>query len=359
MPVTPTRDVVVATTSYDALNPLPDLLAGELERTGFDVWRMPLSALRRAARHERRPIVVVLHWIGHLARGSTGHSLLAIAKYSVLLALLRRRRVRIVWYLHNDRSHEVDHPRLERLSQWLTSNVLADRTVVMSHSSVGAARGRRARARTRVVPHPSYERSYPAPPGRSDARRALGLGIGDDTPLLLSFGHVRDYKRVPELVEAFVRTATPDAALLVAGRATEPPIRERLEQLAAADGRVHLRLDVVPHDEVATVMGAADWLVLAHDHVLNSGVALLAVTFGVPVLAPALGSLPEVLRDGDDVAGILYGPGGLDAALAEAMSATPAAREAMVAAARRVRARTSLDAVGAALAAVVTEVAGR
>jgi beta-1,4-mannosyltransferase len=65
---------------------------------------------------------------------------------------------------------------------------------------------------------------------------------------------------------------------------------------------------------------AADAVVLPYRDVLTSGSAILAMTFGLPVVAPRIGCLPEAL----DGCSILYDPDrppGLRAALDEALRA--------------------------------------
>ncbi|MDG6250545.1 hypothetical protein, partial [Methanocalculus sp.] len=50
---------------------------------------------------------------------------------------------------------------------------------------------------------------------------------------------------------------------------------------------------------------AADVVILPYTDILSSGAALLALSFGKPIIAPAIGCIPQVL---DNHGSILYDP---------------------------------------------------
>jgi len=69
---------------------------------------------------------------------------------------------------------------------------------------------------------------------------------------------------------------------------------EALRRLADQDERVRLSLEFVPTEKVPLYMGASDVVVLPFNSILNSGSVFLALSFNRAVLAPRLGSLPEI-----------------------------------------------------------------
>jgi hypothetical protein len=102
---------------------------------------------------------------------------------------------------------------------------------------------------------------------------------------------------VAELVEAFTRPEpVPGARLLLAG----PPPRDPDDRTAAALAVAarHPQVDLWPRrvadDEVQIILRAADVAVSPQRVPLNSGSRLLALTFGLPVVATVPGD-----RDGD------------------------------------------------------------
>jgi glycosyltransferase involved in cell wall biosynthesis len=69
---------------------------------------------------------------------------------------------------------------------------------------------------------------------------------------------------------------------------------------------VTLRLGNVPDSEIQMYFNACDAVALGHRRGLNSGIPILAMTFGKPVLGPRMGCIDWVLQQGTNLA---YEPG--------------------------------------------------
>ena len=114
-----------------------------------------------------------------------------------------------------------------------------------------------------------------------------------------------------------------------------------------------LRIDprFIPDDEIALWFGAADVVVAPYRTEAQSGVALTAFHFGRPVIASAVGGLPEIVREGKE--GFLVPPED-PAALAAAVDRffTEADRTAMEAAARESAGKYSWLQYGSAMKAI-------
>jgi glycosyltransferase involved in cell wall biosynthesis len=175
--------------------------------------------------------------------------------------------------------------------------------------------------RLTVVPNPAP--SLPPLPDRDAARGALGL----DGVTLAAAGRLTRQKA---LGDAFAAVARVDGvSLVVAG---DGPERGALEQRAAElglDGRVRF-VGPLARNEVLTLFRAADAALLssAWENLPHSVVEALAV--GTPVVATAVGGVPEVVRDGEN--GLLVAPGDV-AALADAIRrvSEPGLRDALAA----------------------------
>ena len=149
---------------------------------------------------------------------------------------------------------------------------------------------------------------------RSRPSEARGrLGIDAATPVLLHFGLLRPYKNVPHLVSTFAHAALPDALLLIAGKPFDDQVRGEVETAAADVAGVRLELRYIRPDEVQLFFLAADLVVLPYQRILNSGAALLALSFARPVLVPTMGSMVEHREDfGDDWVRLYEGELGAD-----------------------------------------------
>ena len=125
----------------------------------------------------------------------------------------------------------------------------------------------------------------------------------------LFLGGVRPYKGVELLLEAFGALDDPHARLLVAGHAHRPAYAAAIEALADRDARVRLILRHVPDDELQFFFQASDACLLPYRTVTTSGAAILALSFGCPIVAPRLGPFPELAADGR---GVLFEPDSVD-----------------------------------------------
>lgn len=167
-------------------------------------------------------------------------------------------------------------------------------------------------AADRVVAVPLAVRRPAAPTPATDSARGCHLAGGPR--YVLALGTVEPRKDLPLLVAAFdaISAADRDLRLVLAG--PDGPDRAGVEALTAArdlspNRRRIVRLGWVDdHQRLALLRGAS---VLAYPSRYEGFglVPLEAITAGTPVVATAVGALPEVLGDG----GLLVPPGDADA----------------------------------------------
>lgn len=309
-------------------NPYAGLLADALRAQGIEVtlgkgpMRVPVLPLTLAWLRAGRPDVLHLHWTHRYLRSQFGIRSFGRRRTTLELRLLRRLGVRIAWTIHNVGVHDGGHPREELLAH---AQIAAASDVILCHCEAARTLAAEAygldattRARMHVLPHGSYAGAYPDAFDRETARAALGLA--PDHIVFLFLGQIRRYKGVEELVDTFRTLERQDIRLLVTGRLDHPDLGEALRRQASGDARVMLLPGQVPDDRMQVFLRAADVMVLPYRDVLTSGSAILGMTFGLPVLAPRLGCLPETLEG----CSILYDPdepAGLRSALDGALAA--------------------------------------
>ncbi len=162
------------------------------------------------------------------------------------------------------------------------------------------------------------------PVDRGEARRRLDLP--GDGPLLLSVGNLIEGKGHHIAVDALARL--PEARLVIVGEgALSRSLAERARGLGLGD-RVRLA-GGVPQQRLPDYYAAADLLVLASAQEGMPNVVLESLACGTPVVATAVGGIPEVLDA--PAAGRLVGqrtPGALAAAV-QALLADPPGRGAV------------------------------
>jgi glycosyltransferase involved in cell wall biosynthesis len=127
---------------------------------------------------------------------------------------------------------------------------------------------------------------------REEARRALGLGPEEFVATFL--GQIRPYKGVSQLIRCFNASGLTSSRLLIAGRPRNAALVQELRELAGSSSSIQLFLDFVDAADVQKFLGAADLVVLPYTNILNSGCAILALSFNRPVLLPALGAMADL-----------------------------------------------------------------
>lgn len=251
-------------------------------------WSLPLA-------WRRHWDLAHFHWPELTVSFRTPRRARDIARFLATVAWLRLRGTRVVWTAHDLRPHDsADNRWAQRFYAAFARQ--ADLVIALSQASADELHSLYPALRstpTAVVPHGHYRDVYPdRREGKGEARKALGLPGGGR--LLTFLGQVRPYKGVPALVRHFVAVAGPDDHLLIAGRPHQDWLGREIEGAAAGRPNVHLRLAHVPADDIDRVVRASDVIVLPYESILNSGSALLGLSFDRPVVVPAIGSLREL-----------------------------------------------------------------
>ena len=273
-----------------SLNPYTALLYESVAREGLRVTEF--NRLRVAVDEMD---ILHLHWPdafidrpSHLKAAANAAALMSV------MSDVRAKGGKIVWTVHNLASHDRFNPRLEKRF-WAQFTDRLSGFIALSRYGRAVAEERfpsLAETPGFVVPHGHYREEYPRGIDRLEARRTLG--IDHEARVILFFGRVRPYKGIMELIRAFSLLAGRDLALCIAGAPASRPFGGRVRSAAGHDARIHAHLGFVPRDKAQIFFAAADLVVLPYLEVLNSGAAMLALSFDRPVLLPRRGALVEL-----------------------------------------------------------------
>lgn len=269
------------------------------------------------------PFVCHLHWLAGITAEArdASEARAAIEAFLVRLdRLIEGPGARIVWTAHNAIPHDTPFPEEHG---WLRRQLI-DRCALihcLTRSSIAELNARFDLGDTpiAVVPHPSYRGAYPDYLTRASARRLLGIDA--DAQVLLSFGSIQSYKGFDTLCEAFdlvIGRGQRRCHLLIAGGAADPALVGRLCGWAEGREDVTFEIGKIADDDVQVMFRAADLVVCPYRETMNSGVAILALSFGVPMVASAQGAFVELAGSGV----VTFEPAGGAMALAEALRAT-------------------------------------
>ena len=299
-------------------NPYAGLLALALARRGIHLELGDYAFTREWLRRNRDEFSVLhLNWLHQFYREDDRvKTQQRYDRFAANLPYARELGYRIVWTLHNLYPHERPFPDIDRAARLL---VCEQADVVITHcrrAAQLAAEHFGRRERVEVVPHGHFIDVYPNEISRAEARARLHLDA--DRFVYLFFGNARTYKSVESLIAAFRRAAADDTVLILMLRSSfNPEYTAELERQAAGDDRVLVFTDpYFPEADFQIYLNSADAVVLPFAEVLTSGSAIAALSFGIPVILPRRGCLPELI---DDSMGILFDPDddGLERALAQ------------------------------------------
>jgi glycosyltransferase involved in cell wall biosynthesis len=191
-----------------------------------------------------------------------------------LLALARGYRT--VLTVHDPLGHP-GAPDLTRRENWAFRSWFrrADRFVVHGQALVDELAPLIGQRPITVIPHGVSARSEPL--------------SCPDSPTVLLFGRLEQYKGVEVLVEAMhhVWERRSDVSLVVAGAGSAA-------RLVPDEPRIELIDRYIPEREVQALLARASLVVLPYTQASQSGVGMLAIAAGVPVLVSDLGALPEL-----------------------------------------------------------------
>jgi glycosyltransferase involved in cell wall biosynthesis len=169
-----------------------------------------------------------------------------------------------------------------------------------SSDLVGQAIASGGRAELGLVAAP-----VPGQPGRSREQVRGELNIGDE-PMLLAVGRLHAQKDYPTMLEAasLLQARTPQPVLVIAG---DGPDAAHIADLA---GELSVRSRLLGRrDDVVDLMSAADLLVLSSVWEARALVVQEAMQVGLPVVATAVGGIPELVSG----AAVVVPPGAPDA----------------------------------------------
>jgi glycosyltransferase involved in cell wall biosynthesis len=228
------------------------------------------------------------------------HSHLSILRYALPSMILRRIPVSI-HTLHNMAEYEVGRfgRVIHRLAfRWNVVPVAISREVEHSFERVyGASCGA-------TIPNGIPVEKYAKSSGTRETWRRK-LGLNEDAVLFLSVGRLDTQKNPWMLMKAFAGVSDPRSHLIFVGDGYLLPQLRETVRAKGLDDRVHF---LGERFDIADCLAAADIFVLTSNWEGNPLSVMEAMASGLPVIATAVGGVPELVEN----AGILVDAGDSD-----------------------------------------------
>ena len=150
-----------------------------------------------------------------------------------------------------------------------------------------------------VIFHGNYLASVPPNITREAAK--AHFGIAPDKRVLVFFGQIKDVKGLDVLLQGFALARETDKSLhlLIGGRVWKTDFSKYAQIIDSHGLALHCSLHIryIPDAEVPYFYRCADLVVLPHLRIYQSGVVLLAMSYGSPVLVSDIAGMLEAISD--------------------------------------------------------------
>lgn len=281
---------------------------GVSDSDGMGSWHRRLKKIRWTARRGQRAVRLVIAWIRlvrHVSRlrpDLVQFSKINFPFEALFLAQLRRQGLVLTQICHEFELRE-NHGFLSSMTPRLYGNIYRNFRALFFHANENRERFLKLypfvdNGNTHIIPHGNSRwlmETIPQTKRREDLLAHYGLQ--ESEAVVLFFGLLAPSKGLDDLLDAFaIARQSCRARLLIAGYPTKffslEELRSRILALELAQD-VILDPRYIPLDELGALMSLATVVVYPYRSSTQSGALQVAYTFGRPVIAAAVGGLPE------------------------------------------------------------------
>jgi hypothetical protein len=266
-------------------NKIYSLMLEHLAQAGYEPLSFPFWKPWALFKNRKRCRIIHTHWPEGIWRSGFASVCYVLAlRFILVYSFSRVLGYQWVWSAHNVIPHyQVRAPLLERAMRLF---MLRHFSLVVGHAyntknDLELAFGSSGRAFVLALLG-TYEDAYPVRMERAEVRRQLGLPQTARLLLVMN-SQTRANKGIQELLEAWADVTSPgDVHLVLTGAMPDLVLDTNLgENFHHIEGRI-------PDEALGGLLGAVDFLVMNYTSITTSSFFTLALTFGLPVIAPNL-----------------------------------------------------------------------
>jgi hypothetical protein len=226
--------------------------------------------------------ILYLNWIEDLPqkRGGSVQSLIFI----FLLAYMKLRGKKIVWTLHNKKSHSSGHFILK---QMLFRILLKRSDLIVTHASEGL-HSIPPKTPKVYIPHPF------------DTARPIHANTQSKTNDLILWGTVNAYKGIDKfLLQMEKKGILPNYRIIVAGTVADPELAGLLTEISKKHPNVTLINRYIEARELAELIYKSKCVLFTYhsDSILSSGALMDSLQFKATVIGPDAGAFHDLARE--------------------------------------------------------------
>lgn len=251
--------------------------------------------------------VMHVHWPERVFHNRLGSRFSAVADFYARNMLRTMERIRdaggkVVWTAHNLEPHDAWGPRQKEVWNLLRQEFfrkVTDVAMLSSGARITLLRSfpELSSARFHTVMHQNFI-NYFGGFQLEDTRSRLGFHPQDT--VFLTFGYIKRYKRVSEMIREFRSAKLKASRLVVAGR-IESSYRRDVEAARGSDERVVILDYALGDQELASLIKSSNACVFNFCGQFNSGSLITSLSIGTPAIFPKFEAGAEIAeRIGND-----------------------------------------------------------
>lgn len=276
------------------VNPYINLLVNSLKKNGCEVVNENISndfAFLKIClgKKKERPDLIHLNWIEENAASKSLLSKIKCRLFLLFFKLYKLRGGKIVWTMHNSKSHNLKGNQEKFISRFLS---FVDIVMVHCSESINILQQKFnfPAKKTFFVPNGNYCSLM------EDFNNHKQNEIHDKINLLY-FGLISPYKGVFHLINAFSNEyINKNCNLIICGKPNTDELKIEIIKKCESIKQITLDLNYVSDEKLAQYLAGCDFVVLPFEKesMQNSSSAIMAFSCGKPVIIPKFGYINDI-----------------------------------------------------------------
>jgi GT2 family glycosyltransferase/glycosyltransferase involved in cell wall biosynthesis len=258
-------------------------------------------------RKTEKKVVFHLHWTSPILAKATSYEEAETLKNDFIDKLINffYEGGYVIWTIHNTLPHDCQFVEQEIA---LRNSICSIANKIHIHSKKSISEITKVfnlpLDKTCIIHHGNYVQENQNYVPRNLARKKFNFS--SENIVYLFLGQIRPYKGINELFSAFTKLQKQytQIYLLIAGKPIFPIMEGSISKRAKLFPNITVIEKHLDNAELQWFFNAADIVVLPYTKTLTSGSVLNALSFSRPVIAPKVGMIEEIVKDGNN--GFLY-----------------------------------------------------
>ena len=276
-------------------NPYIGMIKTAIESNGYEV--VPMKSLFGSHSLAKEVQVITLNWFDAVPDYPMPKLLPYLVRNIARIYYFKANHIKIIHTFHNMLPHDTKHPVLSSYIIKFMCNH-ADRVAVLCDYSKTALKlymtDEDIAQKVRVVYHPTYDGIYP-----TSEVNIPELSSDSNKMHILFVGNIRPYKNIEMILKIAEDYKEKDVEFTIAGKPISEEYATQIRKLGVKAGNVNLIPRFIKDEEMTSLYQWADivFLPLSEKSSLNSGSAMLSITFKKTLVATLVGTLMDFPQD--------------------------------------------------------------